>query len=280
MERGNFSVFEDNRAQEIQFFGRETDLPLRIGLVLYTSNSIRDRLKFEQEAAIDFVHNVIRRRKDLAFLMTFDTEPAVIQDYTDDAGLLSEMVMKQRAGGGTALYDAVFVACRERLLNAPLAPAPNPEVRRVLVIISDGEDTFPGGRSLSDAIEMAQRAEVAIYAISTSTDWVSVSGSTPKKFSMTDGDKVLKRLAEETGGRAFFPYRIDDLAQSFQDIGEELRSQYSLGYVPANRVTDGRFRAIRIDVDQKGLNVRARKGYFAPRAASSSPGGTGNPTGP
>jgi len=273
LDRSNFKVFEDGRPQEIRHFSRETDLPLRVGMLLDTSNSIRDRLKFEQEAAIDFFHNVVRRKKDLAFLMTFDNEPAVIHDFTDDLGALSETVLRQRAGGGTALYDAIYYACRQRLLNPPAGE--NLEVRRVLVVISDGEDNL-SERSRGEAIQMAQRAEVAVYTISTSTDWLSITGQTPKKLHKTRGDEVLEQLATETGGRAFFPYRIDDLAQSFMDIGVELRSQYSLAYVPTNRAADGKFRAIRIEVDRKGLNVRARKGYYAPRASAeaSRPAGT------
>jgi VWFA-related protein len=264
MSQEDFEVSEDNVRQKITAFSRESDLPLRIGLLMDTSNSIRDRLKFEQEAAVDFLHNVMRRRKDTAFLMIFDSEPSVIQDYTDDVGQLTEVILKQRAGGATALYDAVWTAARQRLVNAPLATGPNPAVRRVLIVISDGLDTL-SDHSRSDAIEMAQRADVSIYTISTSTDWMSVSGDTPKKYDFTEGDEVLRKLADETGGRAFFPYRIDDLAQSFADIGTELRSQYSLAYVPTNRAPDGRFRTIKIEAKGSGLTVRARKGYFAPR---------------
>jgi len=271
LEKENFRVWEDNQPQQIRFFSRETDLPLRIGLLLDTSNSIRNRLKFEQEAAIDFLHSVVRRQKDLAFLMTFDNEPDLIQDYTDDVGRLQEVILRQRAGGGTALYDAVYSACSNRLTSPPLGTGGKAEVRRVLVVISDGEDTVPGGRALSEAIEMAQRAGVVIYAISTSTDWLTSGDAVPKKYHLTDGDQVLKKLAEETGGRPFFPYRVDDLGQSFQDIGDELRSQYSLAYTPSNRVADGRYRKIRLEVDRKGLVVRTRKGYYA-LPGETSPG--------
>lgn len=262
LERGSFKVSENNTAQDMVFFGRETDLPLRAGILLDTSNSIRDRLKFEQEAAIDFVHNVIRRKKDLAFLMTFDTDSGVLEDYTDDAGKMSQTIQKQRAGGGTALYDAIHFACKQKLTSPPPPTGQDVSVRRILVVISDGDDTH-SDRARSEAIEACQRAEAAIYAISTSTDWLSVSGDKPKKTHYTDGDKILAQLAEETGGRAFFPYRIDDLAASFQDISVELRSQYSLAYSPSNKVNDGKFRRIKIEVlDRKGVEVRARKGYF------------------
>jgi VWFA-related protein len=178
---------------------------------------------------------------------------------------LTETIQKQHAGGATALYDAVYTAARQRLANPPLPYGDNPALRRILVVISDGEDTLPSEHSRTEAIEMAQRADVSIYAISTSTDWMSVTSDVPKKLHLTDGDKVLQRLADETGGRAFYPYRIDDLAQSFEDIGAELRSQYSLAYVPTNRMADGRFRGIKINATRPGLSIRARKGYFAPR---------------
>jgi VWFA-related protein len=275
LAKENFSVFEDGQPQEIRFFSRQTDLPLRVGMLLDTSNSIRDRLKFEQEAAIDFLFNVIRRKKDQAFLMIFDNEPSIIQDYTEDPGLLRDAILRQRAGGGTALYDAIYAACEQRLSNSPLPSGDNPEVRRVLVVISDGDDNL-STHSRGDAIQMAQRAGIVIYAISTSTQWVTAEEQTDaakrsnRKYHKDAGDKVLEQLAEQTGGRAFFPYRVDDLAQSFQDIGEELRSQYSLAYVPANKNADGKFRTIRIEVDRKGLIVRARKGYYAPRATAEA----------
>jgi len=263
LTRENFKVLEDGKPQVIKDFNRQTDLPLRVGLLIDTSNSIRDRLKFEQEAAVDFIHNVIRRKKDMAFLMIFDSEAGLVEDYTDDASKLTEAVMNQRAGGGTALYGGIQYACRQKLLEPPLPRGDNPQIRRVLVVISDGIDTDPGGPLRSEAIEACQRSETAIYAVSTSTDWLAVTGNEPKKFHLTDGDKVLEMLAEQTGGRAFFPYRIDDLARSFQDIDNELRSQYQITYEPTNRRADGRFRSIKIEVDRKGLDVRSRKGYFA-----------------
>ncbi len=275
LEKENFKVSEDNQPQAIRFFSRQTDLPLRVGMLLDTSNSIRDRLKFEQEAAIDFLFNVVRRHKDQAFVMTFDNEPSIIQDYTEDAGRLRDVILRQRAGGGTALYDAIYIACRDKLNTPPFALGQSPEVRRVLVVISDGDDNL-STHSRGQAIEMAQSAGVVIYAISTSTQWVStIEDADPskrlnRKYHKEPGDEVLEQLAVETGGRAFFPYRVDDLAQSFQDIGDELRSQYSLAYIPTNRTADGKFRRIRIDVDRKGLMVRARKGYYAPRATAET----------
>ena len=280
LTKDQFKVFEDGKPQDISYFSRETDLPLRIGLLLDTSNSIRDRLKFEQEAAIDFLGNVLRRHKDLAFLMTFDSEPQLIHDFTDNVGDLTQTILKLRAGGGTCLHDALYEAASKHMTRAPL-PAGDPATRRILVVISDGEDSVSNEHTRTEAIEVAQRNDVVVYTISTSTDWMSVtqdsskSGATPtgKKMFKTDGDKVLEQISADTGGRAFFPYRIDDLSQSFLDITDELRSQYSIAYTPNNRLADGKFRKIRIEPDVKNLVIRARKGYYAPRAQAARPAG-------
>ena len=262
LDEKDFKVSENGAAQEIRFFGRETDLPLRIALLLDTSNSIRPRLQFEQDAALDFLNKVIRRQKDMAFLMTFDNEPEVVQDYTDDLSLLTNAVRNQRAGGGTALNDAIYRAS-EKLSNPPLPAGPDPEVRRVIVVISDGDDNL-SDHALSDAIESSLRGEATIYAISTNTDWLAIDDQTkPNKYHIEGGDKILQELSDETGGRTFFPYRIDDLAQSFLDIGTELRSQYFIAYSPTVPLSQGQYRKIDIDTDRKGLTVRARKGYYA-----------------
>ncbi len=266
----NFRVFDDDAPEQIRFFNRQTDMPLRVGLLLDTSNSIRDRLKFEQQAAIDFLYNVIRRDKDQAFLMTVDDQPEMVQGFTGDLDVLREVILKQRAGGGTALYDAVYEACQQ-LLKLPAAVGdPNKDMRRVLVVISDGDDNL-SRHSRGEALDIAQRAGIVIYSISTSTNWVitdqEVGRSDPsnRKYMKDEGDKVLQQFSDESGGRAFFPYRVDDLAQSFAYIGDELRSQYSLAYVPP-RLADGKFHKIRIEVNAKGLQVRARRGYYATAA--------------
>ncbi|HEV2288870.1 MAG TPA: VWA domain-containing protein [Candidatus Acidoferrales bacterium] len=275
LTKNDFSVTEDGKKQDITYFARQADLPLRIGVLLDTSNSIRLRLHFEQDAAIDFLYNVIRRNRDQAFLMTFDTEPEVVQDYTDDVGELSEVIQKQNSGGGTALNDAIYAAS-QKLVSAPLAEGPNPDVRRVLVVISDGDDNL-SDHPLSDAIQMADRAGVSIYAISSNNDWTTTDGTSAVKAIKSEGDKILEEYADETGGRVFFPYRVDDLAQSFLDIGTELRSQYLIGYSPPYAVLDGRFHSVNLRVDRRGLTVRSRKGYFAvaPVASISGQPGTG-----
>src|SRR5258708_3822222 len=275
LNKEDFKVFDDGVQQEITSFSQPTDLPLRIGMVLDTSNSIRDRLKFEQDAAIDFLFNALRRGKDQAFLMTFDDGPQIIKEFSGDTGDLRDTILKQRAGGGTALYDAVYAASQELLNKSPLPPGPNPDVRRVLVVISDGDDNS-SNRSRGAAVEMAQRAGVIIYSISTSTQWVNVDDERDpakrvnRKYEKGEGDHVLDQLAGETGGRAFFPYRVDDLGQSFLDIGDELRHQYALAYSPGGRAPDGRFHTIRIQGGRKDVIVRARQGYYSTPARDSS----------
>jgi VWFA-related protein len=268
LQKENFRVMDDGVAQSIESFSRQTDMPLRIGLLLDTSNSIRERLSFEQDAAFDFLYNVIRRGKDQAFLMTFDDQPEVIQGFTDNLDTLRNAIDRQRAGGGTALYDAIYQACATQMMHPPPPPGSTQEFRRVLVVISDGDDNL-SQRSRSEALEMAQRVGVVIYTISSSTQWVMPDNEADKtegadrKYFKAGGDLVLQGLADSTGGRGFFPYKVDDLNQSFLDIGDELRSQYSLAYAPYGRLVDGKFHNIKIVVDQKDLIVRARAGYYA-----------------
>ncbi len=283
LEKSDFKIWDDKTQQEIRYFSKQTDLPLRIGMLLDTSNSIRDRIKFEQDASVNFLFSVLRRNKDEAFVMTFDDEPQIVQAFTGDAGALRDQITRTRAGGGTAIYDAVYEACVKELSHPPRPPGDQPDVvRRVMILISDGDDNL-STHTRADAIEMAQRTSVVIYTISTSTQWISLSQTNPskaadRKYHLTEGDKILQEMAEETGGRAFFPYHVDDLDQSFQDIGDELRNQYSIAYLPTNYVLDGRYHKIRIEVpEHKGYQVRARRGYFA-RANANVPT-TPNPPG-
>ncbi len=282
LEKQDFKVLDDNIPQEIRYFSRQSDLPLRIGMLLDTSNSIRDRLKFEQDAANNFLFSVMRPRKDEAFLMTFDDEPQVIQGFTNDTGTLRDHILRTRAGGGTAVYDAIYDACENLLSHPPRPPGDQPDVvRRVMILISDGDDNL-STHTRSEAIEMAQRSSVVIYSISTSTQWVSLDDpnkeqSGNRKYHLTEGDQVLKNLAEETGGRAFYPYHVDDLDQSFQDISEELRNQYSIAYDPTNHAFDGRYHKIHVDTPQhRGFQVRARRGYYARASqdAAAKPSGS------
>jgi VWFA-related protein len=249
LTKDDFGVLEDNKPQRIQYFSRESNLPLRIGLLIDTSNSIRDRLRFEQEAAVDFLNETLHHGKDLAFVLSFDVTSQLAQDYTDDMEKLSNAIRGLQAGGTTALYDSMYLASKEKML---FFPPPEPYLRRVMIIISDGQDN-QSEHTRDEALAMAQRAEVVIFTISTNR------AGTPGP-----GDKVLRYLAQETGGRAFFPFAASDLAANFEEIARELRSQYSLAYVSSNTAKDGTFRNISIQPREKTYRVRAKSGYFAP----------------
>jgi Ca-activated chloride channel homolog len=286
LQKEDFQISDEKFPQDIRYFSKQTDLPLRIGMLVDTSNSIRDRIKFEQDASINFLFSVLRRGRDEAFVMTFDDEPQVVQAFTSDAGLLRDQIMQTRAGGGTAIYDAIYEACQSQLSHPPRPPGDQPDiVRRVMILISDGDDNL-STHTRTEAIEMAQRTSVVIYTISTSTQWIQLSQTDPDKLAsrkthLTEGDKILQDLADETGGRAFFPYHVDDLDQSFQDIGDELRNQYSIAYIPTNYVLDGRYHRIRIEVpDHKGYQVRARRGYFARANKENNSQPSPGPSGP
>src|SRR5437867_8110140 len=249
LDKSDLKLYEDNKAQTITNFSRETDLPLTIALVIDTSTSIRERFKFEQEAAIDFLYRTLRPKKDKSLLVTFDSAIELVQDYTDNPEVLSKAIRQIRPGGGTKMLDAIYLICQEKL-KSELG-------RKIMILISDGDDNL-SLETLTSTLEMAQKSDVAIFAISTnSSGFFAITA--PK------ADKILKRLAEETGGRAFFPFKAEDLSASFQDIGAELRSQYSLAYRSSNPGRDGSFRSIKIEADRKNLKVTARKGYYAPR---------------
>jgi VWFA-related protein len=249
LTKDDFKVFEDDKPQQIKFFGRETDLPLRIGILIDTSNSIRERLRFEQEAAIDFLNTTLRPGKDLAFVVGFDVTPQLIQDYTDDTNKLADAIRNLQAGGGTGLYDAIFFASKEKMLYFP---PPEPYLRRVMVVVSDGRDN-QSEHDREEALAMAQRGEVTIFTISTNRTGIE-----------SQGDKVLKYYAQQTGGQAFFPFAASDVADDFREIARELRSQYSLAYTSSDTARDGSFRKIAVRADEKGYHVRAKAGYWAP----------------
>ncbi|MFZ0314805.1 MAG: VWA domain-containing protein [Candidatus Korobacteraceae bacterium] len=250
LTQSDFTVIDNSKPANILSFSRQTNLPLRVGLLIDASNSVRDRFKFEQEAAIEFLNQIIRPPYDKAFVIGFDTTPEVTQDFTDDTQALSHGVRMLRAGGGTAMYDAIYYACRDKLMNADKGLL---ATRRTIILLSDGEDN-QSRVSREEALEMALRAEVIIYAISTNTSGVKLRG-----------DKVLEYFAEQTGGKAFFPFKIEDVANDFTEISDELRSQYAISYKPADFIPDGKYRKIEIQTQNKKYKVRARKGYYAPR---------------
>jgi VWFA-related protein len=250
LNQSDFSILDDHKPpQAILNFRRETDLPLHLGLLVDVSGSVDGRFDFEQNAATSFLQRTLRTGFDKAFVVGFNSHSQMAQDFTDNVQLLSAGVHKLHDGGGTALYDAVYHACKEKFLK----DRPDHPVRKAIVIVSDGEDN-QSEISKAQAIEMAQRSEVIIYAISTDDSGLVMRG-----------DKVLEQLAEATGGRAFFPFKMKDITHSFAAIEDELRSQYVVSYKPANFDADGRYRSIEISSLKKDLQVRARKGYFAPQ---------------
>lgn len=250
LNQGDFAILDDHKPPEsIINFRRETDLPLDLGLLVDVSGSVNSRFDFERDAATSFLQHTLRAGFDKAFVVGFNGTSHLAQDFTDNVQLLSIGVRKLHDGGGTALYDAVYRACKEKFLK----DRPDHPVRKAIVVVSDGEDN-QSEISRAQAIEMAQRAEVIIYAISTDDSGLVMRG-----------DKVMEQLAEATGGRAFFPFKMKDITHSFAAIEDELRSQYVVSYKPADFDADGRYRSIEISSLKKDLQVRARKGYFAPQ---------------
>jgi Ca-activated chloride channel family protein len=250
LNQNDFTILDDHKPpQAIVNFRRETDLPLDLGLLIDVSGSVNSRFQFEQEAATGFLQRTIRPGFDKAFVIGFNSHSQLAQDFTDNYSRLYWAVHRLHSGGGTALYDAIYRACKEKFLK----DRPDHPVRKAIIIVSDGEDN-QSEVSRAQAIEMAQRAEVSIYAISTDDSGLVLRG-----------DNVLEQIAGATGGRAFFPYKTKDMTRAFAAIEDELRSQYVVSYRPADFDADGRYRSIEISTLKKDLQVRARKGYFAPQ---------------
>ena len=246
----DFGLLDDGRPpSHVVSFKQQTNLPLRVGIMLDTSTSIRQRFQFEQQAATDFLLQVLRP-EDRAFVEGFDVQTELTQDFTNRVDLLDTGIRKLRPGGGTALFDSLYKTCRDQMLTLQQTNA----VRKAIVLVSDGDDDYSRAYE-SDAIKMCQRAETIVYTISTNYG--------PSK---DKGDDVLKAIADATGGQAFYPNSVEQVAVGFHSIEEALRSQYSLVYVPADFKQDGSFRTIYLQAVTGAYNVRAKKGYFAPSA--------------
>jgi Ca-activated chloride channel homolog len=257
LKQSDFEILEDNVKQELESFYVKSDLPLDIALLMDTSNSVKPKLKFERDAAVSFLYTALRLRKDRALFLTFDSELELHQDFTDRLDLLTKAIDRVKARGETRMYDAVYRVCEEKMFNVQGR-------RRAIVLITDGDDTV-SDKSLKDAIDIAQRSETTIFVIST-----KAGGFFGVQRGQVDNeeDKSLKRLAEETGGRAFFTGTIVDLEKSFSSIANELRSQYLIAYSPTNDKYDGKFRQIEVRLPgHKDLKIRARKGYIASQRA-------------
>jgi VWFA-related protein len=256
LEQSNFKVMEDNTEQKISFFARESTLPITLGILLDTSASEQFMLPGIQDAATRFLGTVLRKN-DLAMVMSFDSDVDLLADFTDDRDILNRAIHRARintpgaqgplAGdlAGTILYDGIYLACNEKLASEA--------GRKALVILTDAEDT--GSKdSLQDAIEAAQRTDTVVHVL--------LVGD-PHNFSVNEG--VAKKLTEETGGRTIVVSSEKKLEEAFQQISEELRSQYTLGYYSTNGARDGAYRKVKVETNQKDLDVLARRGYYAPK---------------
>lgn len=250
LTKDDFEIKEEKKEQQILEFVAESDLPLRLGILVDSSNSVRDRFKFQQEAAVEFVNSVVRP-EDKAVVVSYDSGAELVADLTGNTEVLAKAIRSLRPGGGTALYEAIYFACRDKLMQ----DQPRHKFRRAMVVLGDGDDN--ASRYTRDqALEMAQKADVVVYTISTNNTKVE-----------QEGDKVLRYFASETGGMPFFPFQARELAQSFENISNELRHQYNVLYRPEPLKADGLFHRVDVRVKtRKDLTVRARKGYYAPRA--------------
>ncbi|WP_260472869.1 VWA domain-containing protein [Edaphobacter aggregans] len=249
LKRENFGLLDDGRPPiSVLHFYQQTNLPLRVGIMLDTSSSIRQRFQFEQDSAIEFLLQILHRN-DRAFVMGFDIQTDIEQDFTNNVDLLNQGIRRLRPGGGTALFDSLYKTCRDQMLTLQEENA----VRRALILVSDGDDNYSRVQE-SDAIKMCQRAGTIVYTIST-----NISPSKDK------GDETLRAISEATGGQPFYPTKLEDVAVGFRNIQEELRSQYALVYRPADLKQDGAFRTIYLQALDPRYRVRAQKGYFAPK---------------
>lgn len=248
LAKEDFDVLENGKPQAIQEFTAEPSLPLRVAVLIDTSNSVRDRFKFEQEAASQFLDEILRTNLDKAMVVSFDSGVETICDLTPDTDKLGRAIRDLRPGGGTAMYDGLRFAADKLAQEQP-----SYQFRRIIIIVSDGEDNQSHG-TRDQALEATQLADTFIYAISTNN----------LSQGDTDGDKVLKYFTSQTGGKAYFPFKLEDLSTSFEIIAEEVRHQYNITYRPEPLVNDGQFHKVEIRVKgHKELTVRHRTGYFA-----------------
>jgi Ca-activated chloride channel homolog len=253
LDRADFGVFEDGTKQEITYFNK-TSLPIAMSLLIDTSASMEQRLPTAQEAAVGFAKRL--RPQDLAQIVDFDTRVDVLQDFTADATALETAIRTTQAGGSTSLHNAIYISLKE--LAKIKAKSEDDVRRRAIVLLSDGEDTS-SLVSFEEVLDLAKRSETAIYAIGLQS---RESGGLGKGF--REAEFVLRQLAQETGGRSFFPQKAEELSDIYGVIADELSSQYTLGYAPANQRRDGAWRRLNVQVNRQGTAARTKRGYFAP----------------
>jgi VWFA-related protein len=257
LSASDFQILEDKQPQQIESFADEREsLPLYIGVLMDTSPSVAGKLKFEQEAATNFLQTVVRPRKDRAAFLTFDQDIKLRQDFTDKVDSLVRAVYAvKKPGEQTSLYDAIWQFCNEKMRSVP--------GRRALVVITDGDDTYSRA-TLRDAIDIAQRLDTAIFAISTKSGFLSTVPGVESGQVSDKGDRDLEKLCEETGGAAFFSGDMLALERSFNKVSKELRTQYIITYKPTNERYDGQFRRIEVKLARGGgMKVRTKRGYTA-----------------
>ena len=252
LEQDEFSVFEDGVKQDVTFFTK-TNLPIALALLLDTSASMDAKLKTAQEAAIGFVRRL--RPQDLAEVIDFDSRPTILAPFTDNASELEQAIRKTSAGGSTALFNAVYIALDQ--LKRIVARNVEEIRRRAIVVLSDGEDTS-SLLPYEEVLDRAKRSETAIYSIGLrNPDPIENRGFKEAEFE-------LRQLAQETGGRAFFPSQIGELAKIYDQISDELSSQYTLGYTSKNARRDGAWRRVVVRINGKQMTARTKQGYFGP----------------
>jgi VWFA-related protein len=266
LAKDDFRVFEDDREQKIDFFSRETNLPLNMGILIDTSPSQEDVLRVEQEVGAQFVRTVMQKQ-DLAFVFSFDQEVDMLSDFTGSAEQVERALNRARAfaprtppgvqgplpvpARGTRFYDAIWLACKQRLAS---------EVgRKAVVVLTDANDQ--GSKvSLNEAVEAAQKSDTVVHIILISDyEWYARRG-----YGVGYGESEAKKIAQETGGLSIAVRNEKDLKKAFEQISEELRTQYTLGYYPTNPARDGKFRKLKVEVKHDGMRVLARRGYYAP----------------
>ncbi|MBP7865925.1 MAG: VWA domain-containing protein [Acidobacteria bacterium] len=250
LKAADFTVTEDGAVQQLENFYSHGNLPLTICLLVDTSASVASKLQFEQEAASAFLASNIHE-KDKALLIEFDSGVTLVQDFTNETDLIARQLKTLRAAGGTSLYDALFLVSEEKLMWDV------GERRKTIIIISDGEDTV-SRTPLDETLEMVQRAGAIVFAISTNRTGQTANAA-------EGGDSTLEKFASATGGKVYYPTRIEEVGLAFREIDQELRSQYSLSYKSSNAKRDGKFHEIKVTVKPKGMKVRHRKGYYAPK---------------
>jgi Ca-activated chloride channel family protein len=258
LEPENFSVFEDGVKQDVSFFNK-TNLPIALCVLLDTSASMDTKLQTAQEAAIGFAKRM--REQDLTEVIDFDSRVVVLQPFTNRAGELEQAIRRTSAGGSTSLYNAVYIALKD--LKKVMAKNVDEIRRQAIVVLSDGEDTS-SLLPFEEVLDLAKRSETAIYTIGLRS---SENASTASK-GFREAEFVLRQLSQQTGGRAFFPNHVNELAGVYGQISDELSSQYTIGYSSKNPKRDGSWRRVVVRIDRPSTSARTKQGYFAPSAKS------------